>query len=381
MTAVVTPRIAAFDRLRGLIIVLMALDHASFFIARVHPAETWAAPPPYYADAAAFVTRWLTHLCAPGFFLLMGIGMVLFADSRRAAGWAPWRVTRYLATRGFVLLVVQHVLENPAWLLGIVSAAPGVEQAMGAVPGPGGETMASFAVLSALGFAMIVGSVMWRAPGWAILLAVLLLTRIPDLFALPPSAALDPQPFWKQLLFVPGATGVVQVMYPWVIWLFPMLGGLSIARRLTGEPTQVSALLWPAGVFLLVLFALMRWLGIGDAHAMGPGVIGWLTVTKYPPSHAFFAITLGSDLLLLAALMRWPVRWMAPLEVFGRTPFFFYLAHLWLLGALSWLFPSGASFPVMYGVWLGVVLMLFPACRRYALFKNAKPPTSFWRMF
>jgi uncharacterized membrane protein len=59
--------------------VLMAIDHASFFIARVHPMESWATPPPYYADAAAFFTRWLTHLCAPGFFLLMGIGIVWFA--------------------------------------------------------------------------------------------------------------------------------------------------------------------------------------------------------------------------------------------------------------------------------------------------------------
>jgi uncharacterized membrane protein len=67
--------------------VLMAIDHASFFIARVHPSENWAFGPPYYAYAstAAFVTRWVTHLCAPGFFWLMGAGTALLAASRRQA--------------------------------------------------------------------------------------------------------------------------------------------------------------------------------------------------------------------------------------------------------------------------------------------------------
>lgn len=381
MTAGVTTRIAAFDRLRGLIIVLMALDHASFFIARVHPAETWATPPPYYADVAAFLTRWLTHLCAPGFFLLMGIGITLFAESRTAAGWSPGRITRFLAARGAILLVVQHFVENPAWVMGILSAAPGAEAAAGGMPGPGGEVMLSFAVLSALGFAMIVGSVMWRAPWLAVLIAAVVVGRLADGFALPPSAGLDPQPFWKQLLFVPGATGAVQVMYPWVIWLFPMLAGIAAGRAVNRVPESFQEGLWKAGVFVLGLFVIMRWFDFGDFHPTGAGVIGWLTVTKYPPSDAFFAITLGIDLLILAAFLRWPARWQQPFDVFGRAPFFFYLAHLWAFGALSWLFPTGASFPVMYAVWIGVVAALYPACRRYAQFKTAKPATSLWRMF
>lgn len=305
MTNVVTTRIAAFDRLRGLIIVLMALDHASFFIARVHPAETWAAPPPYYADVAAFLTRWLTHLCAPGFFLLMGIGITLFAESRTAAGWTSWRITRFLATRGAILLVVQHFVENPAWVMGILSAGQGAEAGVGDMPGPGGETMLSFAVLSALGFAMIVGSVMWRAPLLGILIAAVVLVRLADGFALPPSAGLDPQPFWKQLLFVPGATGIVQVVYPWVIWLFPMLVGIAAGRAVKRD-AEFQAGLWKAGVLSLVIFVVMRWFDFGDFHSPGSGVIGWLTVTKYPPSDAFFAIMLGIDVLLLATFMRWP---------------------------------------------------------------------------
>jgi hypothetical protein len=72
---------------------------------------------------------------------------------------------------------------------------------------------------------------------------------------------------------------------------------------------------------------------------------------------------------------------MAALEVYGRVPFFFYLAHLWGFGILSWMFRSGTSRPVMYLVWALVVAALYPACKAYARFKFAKPASSLWRLF
>jgi uncharacterized membrane protein len=363
-----------------LIIVLMAVDHASYFIARVHPLESWATPPPYYADTLAFLTRWLTHLCAPGFFMLMGIGIVYFAESRVAAGWTTGRITRFLATRGLVLLVVQHVLENPAWLMGTLSVDPAVEATMPVVPGPGGELMLGFAVLSALGVAMIVGSVLWRAPQWLLVVVAVVASNVSRDLTPDPSAALDPQSVWMQLLFVPGHTGVLQNLYPWVVWLFPMVCGLALARVIRRDWSTLSRAIPAVATFMLLMFVVVRWTG-GDPHPPAPGLIGWLTVTKYPPSDAFFAITLGLNLLLLSALARWPVRWLAALEVFGRTPFFFYLAHLWIFSALSWFFPMGTSFAVMYLVWAVVVAALYPMCARYAQFKFSKPVTSLWRLF
>jgi uncharacterized membrane protein len=380
VTNEVTPRVAAFDRLRGLIIVLMAVDHASYFIARVHPLEIWATPPPYYADTVAFFTRWLTHLCAPGFFMLMGIGIVYFAESRLTAGWTAGRITRFLASRGGTLLVVQHFLENPAWLLGSLSIDPAVEATMPVVPGPGGELMLGFAVLSALGVAMMAGSVLWRAPVWLLTTLTIIVLLVSRDIAPDPTSALDPRSIWMQLLFVPGHTGILQNLYPWVPWLFPMMAGLLLARAIRTNTVSMTTGLVSRGVFLLVMFAITRWLG-GDPHPPADGIIGWLTVTKYPPSLPFFSLMLGLNLLLLAALARWPAKWLAPLEVYGRAPFFFYLAHLWIFSALSWFFPMGTSFGVMYLVWAAVVAALYPMCARYAQFKFSKPPASLWRLY
>lgn len=361
--------------------VLMAIDHASFFIARVHPAETWATPPPYYADVAAFLTRWLTHLCAPGFFMLMGIGLVWFAESRRAAGWSAARIARFYVTRGATLLVVQHFIENPAWLLGILSADPAVAAEALPLPGIEGNVMLAFAVLSALGIAMMFWAVCWRLPAWGIAILCVVVMALGRILTPDASAGAMAIPGWKLMLFVPGFAGIAQNMYPWAIWLVPAGVGVALGRVFFRKPSRVAAVSAWCALAGVSAFVAMRLAGWGEFHQPVGGVIGWLTVTKYPPSEAFFALMLGLDLALLAAMTRWPARWMAPLEVYGRVPFFFYLAHLYAFGLLSWAFRSGTSRPVMYLVWAAVVAALYPACAAYARFKFSKPPTSLWRMF
>lgn len=93
-------RLFALDALRGLIMLLMALDHANWFIAQKHSTgEHWGGPYPIYSDALPFLTRLVTHPCAPGFAFLMGVGMLLFAKSRKAHGWSKWVIWRDLDSR------------------------------------------------------------------------------------------------------------------------------------------------------------------------------------------------------------------------------------------------------------------------------------------
>ncbi len=112
-------RLLSIDALRGLIMVLMAVDHANYFVARMHPnGEFWGIPLPRYDSVLAFLTRFVTQPCAPGFFFLMGVGMFLFANSRRNQGWTETRILRHFIFRGVILVLLQFFLENAAWLLG-----------------------------------------------------------------------------------------------------------------------------------------------------------------------------------------------------------------------------------------------------------------------
>jgi len=106
--------------LRGLIIIVMALDHANQFIAHGKLGfELWAGQfPSYQGDALAFLTRFVTHPAAPGFFFLLGAGMVLFATSRHQRGWGKWQITEHIAVRGMLLILFQFLLENPVWSIG-----------------------------------------------------------------------------------------------------------------------------------------------------------------------------------------------------------------------------------------------------------------------
>ncbi|MBN1920017.1 MAG: DUF1624 domain-containing protein, partial [Anaerolineae bacterium] len=153
-------RLLPLDSLRGLLMAVMALDHANTFISHGKRGfELWTGPFPNYAGhALAFLTRGITHIAAPGFFFLMGAGMVLFAHSRRERGWSDGQIARQFALRAALLLFLQFCVENPAWRLGQPD---------------NGQTY--YGVLYALGGAMLIGILLLRLPQrWLIGLSVLL---------------------------------------------------------------------------------------------------------------------------------------------------------------------------------------------------------------
>ncbi len=329
-----TSRLTSIDRMRGLIIALMALDHASFFVAKVHASEYWGVSLPVYPDAFSFVTRLVTHLCAPGFFFLMGIGMTLFAVRRREVGFTQARIRRHFLVRGLALVVIQQVLENPAWFLGFL-AGPVASYGAAIPPGSGGlMPYFMFTVLFGLGGAMMAGGFALELPSPVVIalclgsvVATALLT--PDVSQV--RVAQSPATL---LLMVSGMAGRWIVLYPIVPWLAPMLLGLVFGRVLVRDGPAAMRLALRLGLVLLVAFVVFRSLrGVGNLHGdFGGGWIDFLNTTKYPPSTVFLLFTLGVDLLLLAGLARLAdTAALAPLLAFGRAPLFFYLAHLWVL--------------------------------------------------
>jgi len=378
-------RLLPLDAMRGLIMVLMALDHASFFLAKTHSHEFWGTAMPLYDSAFPFVLRAVTHLCAPGFFLLMGVGMAFFISARSRDGWGTRRVARFFLTRGLLLIAVQQVLENPAWYLGSLGTATGAFTFRGGeIPGGGAASEFYLGVLYGLGSTMVVWGLLFRLPSSAV--AALSVASI-GLTQVVISEYATPQvqyPALLRMLLIPGHSGAWMVFYPTIPWMGMAGMGMVLGRLLRDHPAEVRRGLWISGAGALVLFVIVRLVGgFGNFHGPEPGWIGFFNLTKYPPSLGFLLLTTGIGLLLLRAWM-----WLEnrtgfngrTLAIFGSSPLFFYITHLYLFALMGWAFPNGLELVQMLPFWLAGLLLLFPVCRRYGRFKQSRPADSLWRL-
>ena len=389
---------------------LMALDHTNLFVAHKHSGgEHWGGEFPTYSSALPFLTRLVTHLCAPGFSFLMGAGMFLFAQSRRKAGWSRWAVTRHFLIRGALLIALQFLVENQAWKLS-----------------PGWQLDVYVGVLFALGGTMILGSLLvWLKPPALLVLTVALAVGTELLVPNPVLWGQRNGPF-DLLLLLSGGDSHLWSNYPVLPWLkfvtFGMLFGHwlletlschsersachserseeslpggdsvipSVARDLNGrqpgsrKPFTRALIL---GAALLLAFLVVRYLnGFGNIRPRtGSTWIDFLNVVKYPPSIAFGLLTMGINLIILAVFAKVSERarrWLQPLAIFGQAPLFFYILHLFVFAALGHLLtPHGTSIAAMYPYWLLGLLILFPLTWWYGRFKRRQPVTSIWRFF
>ena len=380
-------RLASIDLLRGLLMVVMALDHAGFMVGRFHSQEMWAGAWTRYSAAVPFLTRFVTHFCAPGFFLLMGAGLAFAAEARRAQGWSSARVTRHMLLRGALLLVVATFLEVPAFLAATISgpSRPGTNPDF-AIPGMT-EPRWVLTVLYALGASTLISAVFIRARSavWALLagvaiLATALTTPGPDHFDTDYS-------FVRTVFMLSRWSHGVWSQYPVVPWFGIAALGVLLGRWLIADRRScVRALPWVGLVALLAALALRAAGGLGNLRAPRDGSwIEFLNFIKYPPSLVFTLFMVGGNLLALAVFERtraWTTRGGRLLLVFGQAPLAFYIAHLWLFATVGILwFRQGTSYVVVYLVWLGGLVPLYFLTRWYRDFKRAKPADSLWRLF
>jgi len=381
-------RMASLDALRGIIMILMALDHASFFIARMHSREFWGTPLPDYASVLPFIMRLASHICAPGFFFLMGVGMALMARARLNGGWPHRKLTRFFAVRGILLMTLQLLVENPAWGLAFVFGAPGSFISRGGpLPGSGEGLAVYFGVLFALGAAMLVWAFLMQLR-WQLQLAFALSAILFTQWVIPGSdAASSLYHAFVRLLVIPGRTGHVVVFYPVIPWLGVTGLGVLLGRWLAETSNGNPPLTWAGwcGALGLVVFVLIRSIGgPGNLHPPAPGWIGFFNLTKYPPSVAFICLTMGVNCLLLWALsMKGVVQGalFKTMAVYGRAPLFFYVVHLYLYGIMGWLAPAGVAPAPMMLFWLAGLVLLYPLCKRYDYYKRRSSIASPWRYF
>lgn len=377
-------RTTSIDLLRGFIMILMALDHASAMIGRMHFSEFWGVPFGGYPNLAWWWTRFLSHLCAPGFFFLMGMSIFLFAQKRLASQWSSKQIYRYFLKRGSIILLLMFLLEFPAWGLSMALKTTATNTAPTAmhIPGlVGSYFIIPTSVLYGLGACMMLAGFLWKLRPWMLLLITI------GSFALSswyishanPNAAFHPL---EHFLLVPGKSPGAMVLYPIIPWLGLTTFGMAWAQLLQYIGDKFYKITFITGCTFIVIFTILRLANWGNfTIANNDNWIHFFTLVKYPPSIAFALLTCGLNLILLAVFAHFSEqKWLYPVKIFGQTAMFFYLSHLYLYAIMGAAFRAGCSITTMYACWLIGLVVLYFICQRFLRFKQQKPNHSLWRM-
>jgi uncharacterized membrane protein len=366
-------RLVSIDAVRGLAMVLMALDHVRDFFAdpRIDPLDL------SHTSVLLFVTRWITHLCAPLFIFLAGVSSHLLSQHRTRAG-----LGRYLLIRGLWLIVLEITVVDFAWTFDLSY-----------------QTGLYLQVIWAIGVAMIVLATLIDLPLVVIAAFSIIVVAGHNLFdSIAAGSWGDWAPLWT-ILHVQGPVPHGFIEYPLIPWIAVMSLGYSMGPIFQLDAQRRRRALVCLGAVSLTAFGLLRMLNVyGDPRpwslqsTAAATLLSILNVQKYPPSLQFLLLTLGSGFLLLAAFEFARGRVSEVLCTFGRVPLFFYVLHIVLahfaagivgltMGFGAALFATdfisiptqwGFGLPVIYLMWLLAVLTLYPACRWFAEVKRRR---------
>ncbi len=372
-------RSSNIDLLRGFIMIFMALDHASAMIGRVHFSEMWGVDFKGYPDIYWWFTRFISHLCAPGFFFLMGMSIYLFSQKRLASNWSPSKIRNYFFKRGgFILLFM--LIEFLGW--GISFLSNQLESSGGALPGhyTGGFLIPS-TVLYGLATCMMIGGCLWNLKNWQLLM-ITILSFVASAFYINQSISTEAFHPLEHFIIVPGMSNGAMVIYPIIPWIGVTTFGMFMAQILHKKPKHFYSITLYLGLIFILSFINLRFLEWGNFQLNSySDWISFFTLIKYPPSINFTLITCGINLIVLFLFSKINhYDWLKPVQIFGQTAMFFYIAHLYLYAMLSFIFPKGASIEIMYLFWIIGLFLLYFICNAFLKFKKKKPLDSLWRM-
>jgi uncharacterized membrane protein len=377
-----TTRLSSVDALRGLVMIIMALDHTREFFhigAMSFQPEDLARTTP-----VLFFTRWITHICAPVFMFTAGMGAFFWLRRGRTTS----ELAHFLWKRGLWLVVLE---------LTVLRFAVNFRFVHGLI---------FLSILWALGWSMIVLGFLVRIP-----IPVLTVLSIGVIVTHNLADAVSASQFgaaawvWN-ILHQPGIFRVggasFLAAYPLVPWIAVMALGYCFGPIMTMDPPRRRRWMVRIGLGLTGAFLVLRGTNVyGDPNPWtqvpGMTVLSFLRCNKYPPSLDFLLMTLGPALLLMAWLDQFVFTKTNPLIVFGRVPLFYFLVHFFLIHLLAFpfafiryghaaflldpapsmggpanLYPPGYGYPlwVVYLVWFAVVALMYPICLWYARLKE-----------
>lgn len=380
-------RVQSIDILRGIVMIIMALDHVRDFF----HAEAFTKDPldPATTTIPVYFTRWITHFCAPVFVFLAGTSGYLQGLKKSKA-----ELSKFLVTRGLWLIVTE-------WL--IISLALTFDP---------GYHMIPFQVIWAIGISMVIlGLVVWLPYNLIFAIGALIVIghNLLDYVEAENASLKQPNGFWLDLVHAarfsiyPFATGHnIVIVYPFLAWVGIMMMGYCTGRLFEApvDPKKRKRSLLMIGSGLVIFFIVIRLLNsYGDPNPWRdfPSTLSdffsFMNVTKYPPSLMYASITLGPALIVLALLEGVQNKVTEFAKIYGRVPYFYYVLHFFLIhaftviafyasgfGAKDIVDPNsffyfrpltfGFDLWVVYVVWISVILLLYPLCKRYNRYKS-----------
>jgi uncharacterized membrane protein len=382
-------RIQSVDALRGAIMMLMAIDHLRDYVAQ--SAMQFLPTDLTRTTAAIFLTRWVTHFCAPVFLLTAGLGAFFWITRGHRS---KRELSHFLLTRGVWLIFLELTVLRLILLSQIsVHGNPLILMILWAI----GLSMITLAGLIYLPLPFLAG----------LSIAIISLHNLLDGV----SAERFGRAAWmwdilhqQDVLTFLGVK--FAIAYPVLPWIGVMAGGYCLGSVFSWDASRRQRFLKRLGFALSVAFVVVRAINIyGDPAPWSRQssslftILSFLNTTKYPPSLDFLLMTLGPALAALGWLERFHFSFTNPLIVFGRVPFFYYGAHLLVahliaiamnflrygptsflliappsMGSPRELFPPDYGFPLwtVYVVWVVVLLLLYPACRWFARLKQRR---------
>ena len=388
-------RIVSVDLLRGLVMIVMLLDHTREYVNA--DALLFSPTDLTKTTTALFFTRWITHFCAPVFVFLAGTSIYL----QRLKGKSPSQLSRFLFTRGLWLIVLEFTIVRFAIFFDLDYSLFGVAEVIWIFG-------VSMVMMAALVWLPIVVSAIFG-------LVLIFGHNLLDSFSIGPAMAAPGaapgrwQTIWiflHQPGMVPMFSGASNlfVAYPLIPWVGVMAAGYALGRVYGWENERRRRFLFGIGLAATALFLVIRYLNFyGDPAPWQPQSTGWfivlsfLNTTKYPVSLLFLLMTLGPALIFLAAVDNRIGKGIVSniLLTFGRVPLFYFIlqmfvAHLAgvILGYLAgfdvgfWFtnYPFsdtikaspgyGFSLATTYAAWAVGVTLLYPVCRWYGDLKR-----------
>ena len=358
-------RIVSIDVLRGLVMAVMALDHTRDFFG------TSGFNPRDVMEPTLFLTRWVTHFCAPTFIFLAGLSAFLYGRGRSTE-----ELSRFLLIRGLWLILIDLTLIKFGWRFEV------------------DLYRLSAGVIFVIGASMVALAALIWLPRWAIAGVSLIMIAGHNLFDGVRAEELGGASWAWHLLHEPGLVplghGVnLYVLYPLIPWIGVMAAGYLLGPVMQLEERTRQQVLFGLGAAVTLGFIVLRATNLyGDPAPWTPQqtllstVLSFLNCEKYPPSLLYLMMTLGPALMLLASFEHARGALARLLATFGQVPFFYYVVHIYLIhalavatafatsGGLTRTPAIGLSLPGIYFVWLLVLVLLYPICRWFAELKE-----------